>query len=84
MAMMSSSIVSCQSRACKVVAEGADSHTVPMHYPATLNPHGQVPQGAEVEQVQVASVQSEDLTLSEMLQLNPVPNPFQLDVGLWC
>ena len=45
------------------------------------NPHGQVPQGAEVEQVQVASVQSEDLTLSEMLQLNPVPNPFQLDFG---
>ncbi len=36
------------------------------------NPHGQV---------QVASVQSEDLTLSKMLQLNPVPNPFQLDFG---
>ena len=42
------------------------------------NPHGQVPQGTEVE---VASVQSEDLTLSEMLQLDLVLNPFQLDFG---
>ncbi len=48
----------------------------------SCNPHGQVPQGVEVEQIQVASVQSEDLTLSELLQLDPVPkSPFELDFG---
>ncbi len=35
------------------------------------NPHGQVPQGAEVEQIQVASIQTTDLTVRDLLDMCP-------------